>query len=96
MNVVDEVPKPSITKIGEKMKTNNTTQTTNNTWSQTKLWSMSVLAVITFFCCVYLIATNKTAFNIFAVAIGVGAIGGLVLGVKNLIESVYDEVIKNK
>jgi peptidoglycan/LPS O-acetylase OafA/YrhL len=78
------------------MKTNNTTQTTNNTWLQTKLWSMSALAVITFFCCVYLIATNKTALTIFAITIAICAVTALVWSVKGLIENIYNELIKKK
>jgi hypothetical protein len=55
-----------------------------------------VLAVISFFCCVYLIATNKTALTIFAATIGICAVTALVWSVKGLIENIYNELIKKK
>jgi hypothetical protein len=49
MNVVDEAPKPSITKIGETTNTNTTqTNNTNITWTETKIWIASSIFFITF------------------------------------------------
>ena len=93
--LIEEQTKNLTTNI-EKMKTNNTTQTTNNTWSQTKLWSMSALAVITFFGGIGLIATNKTALTIFAITIAICAVTALVWSIKGLIENIYNELIKSK
>jgi hypothetical protein len=45
MNVVDEAPKPSITKIGE--TTNTNTQTNKIQWTETKLWTASSIFFIT-------------------------------------------------
>jgi hypothetical protein len=47
MNVVDEAPKPSITKIGEKTNTNKT-QTNKIQWTENKLWTASSIFFITF------------------------------------------------
>jgi hypothetical protein len=46
MNVVDEAPKPSITKIEEIMNTNKT-QTNKIQWTETKLWTASSIFFIT-------------------------------------------------
>lgn len=46
MNVVDEAPKPSITKIGEITNTNKT-QTNKIQWTETKLWTASSIFFIT-------------------------------------------------
>jgi hypothetical protein len=76
---------------------NNTIQTNQNTtWTQTKLWTLSVLAVIIFFSCIYLLATNKTAVLVFLTMVGVGVIIGLVMGTKILIESAYNEIMENR
>jgi cation transport ATPase len=50
MNVVDEAPKPSITKIEDTMteKTNTNTQTNKIQWTETKLWTISSIFFITF------------------------------------------------
>jgi hypothetical protein len=68
----------------------------NTTWSETKLWTLSVMAVITFFGCIYLLATNKTAVLVFLTMVGVGVIIGLVMGTKILIESAYNEIMENR
>ena len=76
---------------------NNTIQTNQNTTrTQIKLWSMSVLAVITFFGCTYLIATNKTALFVFGITVGVSAIVGLIIGIKGLIEGACEEIKMNR
>jgi hypothetical protein len=50
MNVVDEAPKPSITKIEDTMTetTNTNTQTNKIQWTETKLWTASSIFFITF------------------------------------------------
>jgi hypothetical protein len=55
-----------------------------------------VLAVIMFFGCIYLLATNKTAVLVFLTMVGVGVIIGLVMGTKILIESAYNEIMENR
>ena len=76
---------------------NNTIQTNQNTtWTQFKLWTLSVMAVIMFFGCIYMLATNKTAVLVFLTMVGVGVIIGLVMGTKILIESAYEEIIENR
>jgi hypothetical protein len=68
----------------------------NTTWTQIKLWTLSVMAVIMFFGCIYLLATNKTAVLVFLTMVGVGVIIGLVMGTKILIESAYNEIMENR
>jgi nucleoside-triphosphatase THEP1 len=90
LKIIDE-----INEMENKRK--NIIQTNQNTtWKEIKLWSMSVLAVITFFGCVYMIATNKTALLVFLTMVGVGVIMGLVMGTKILIESAYEEIMENR
>jgi hypothetical protein len=49
MQLVDEAPKPSITKIRETTnKTNTNTQTNKIQWTETKLWIVSSIFFITF------------------------------------------------
>ena len=49
MQLVDEAPKPSITKIRETTnKTNTNTQTNKIQWTETKLWTISGVFFITF------------------------------------------------
>jgi hypothetical protein len=49
MQLVDEAPKPSITKIRETTnKTNTNTQTNKTWWTETKLWIVSSIFFITF------------------------------------------------
>jgi len=83
MNVVDEAPKPSITKIGEKMKTNNTTQTKTK-WSETKRWLASVGIVGSTFGFIYWSYVNNLLFTLFLGCV----LGGLVLFVKAVVDEV--------
>lgn len=83
MQFVDEAPKPSITKIGEKTKTNNTTQTKTK-WSETKRWLASVGIVGSTFGFIYWSYVNNLLFTLILGCV----LGGLVLFVKAVVDEV--------
>ena len=89
-NIIQTQPDLIWTRNWTEIKPNNTT------WTQFKLWTLSVLAVIAFLGCIYLLATNKTAVLVFLTMVGVGVIIGLVMGTKILIESAYNEIMENR
>jgi hypothetical protein len=73
MQLVDEAPKPSITKIRETTnKTNTNTQTNKIQWTETKLWTISGVFFITFL-------TLGWFYPMIALAICLIALGAVVL-----------------